>query len=145
MTAVNEMETGAEAKNFAAAETGTVFGDPGPAPLSAREAVQQMTEAGLLDGVFAGIEEGSLRLTGEGGFVPEMIKAVLERGLAVELGDHLGYDRHERSGNPNSRNGSMAKTLRSKVGPVELGDRGTGRGPSSRGWCPRAPGRSTTD
>jgi putative transposase len=102
------------------AEAAGVFGDPGPAPVSARETVRQMSEAGLFDPLFARIEEGSLRLTGEGGFVPEMIKAVLERGLQVELADHLGYERHERSGNPNSRNGSTGKTVRTEAGPVEL-------------------------
>jgi putative transposase len=99
-----------------------VFGDPGPEPVTARETVRQMTEAGLFDGLFAQIDSGSLRLTGEGGFVPEMIKAVLERGLAVELSDHLGYERGDPvgRGSGNNRNGSTPKTLRSEVGPVEL-------------------------
>jgi putative transposase len=120
VTTVNEMTESMAAEGSSASETETVFGDPGPAPVSAREAVRQMSEAGLLDPLFDRIEEGSLRLTGEGGFVPEMIKAVLERGLQVELADHLGYERHERSGNPNSRNGSTPKTLRSEAGPVDL-------------------------
>lgn len=43
-----------------------------------------MIEAGLLDQVMAQVDAGGLALTGDGGFLPEMIKAVLERGLAAE-------------------------------------------------------------
>jgi putative transposase len=102
--------------------SGSVLGDPGPQPVSARETVKKMTEAGLFDELFASIDSGSLQLTGEGGFVPEMIKAVLERGLSVELSDHLGYERGDPAGrgSGNSRNGSTSKTLRSEIGPVEL-------------------------
>ena len=48
-----------------------------------------------------------MQLTGQGGFLPEMIKAVLERGLAAELTDHLGYEQGDPAGrgSPNSRNG----------------------------------------
>jgi putative transposase len=100
----------------------TMFGDPGAEPVTARETVRKMTEAGLFDDLFAKIDAGSVQLTGEGGFVPEMIKAVLERGLAVELSDHLGYDKGDPAGrgSGNSRNGSTPKTLRSEIGPVEL-------------------------
>jgi hypothetical protein len=35
--------------------------------------------------------DGGLQLTAEGGFLPEMIKAVLERGLKAELTEQLGY------------------------------------------------------
>ena len=48
---------------------------------AAREAINQMLDAGLLDEVMDRADAGELRLTGEGGFLPEMIKAVLERGL----------------------------------------------------------------
>ena len=50
-------------------------------PGSAREAINEMLEAGLLDEVMDRVDAGGLALTGEGGFLPEMIKAVLERGL----------------------------------------------------------------
>jgi len=56
-----------------------------PAPSPARNAVNQMLDAGLLDDVLARAEGGELALTGQGGFLPEMIKAVLERGLSAEL------------------------------------------------------------
>src|ERR671921_2758810 len=74
-------------------------------PGSAREAVNQMLEAGLLDDVMDRVDVGRLTLTGEGGFLPEMIKAVLERGLATELTEHLGYERGDPGGrgSPNSQ------------------------------------------
>jgi putative transposase len=88
----------------------------------AREAVTQMIDAGLLDEVLARVDAGGLALTGDGGFLPEMIKAVLERGLQAELTDHLGYEKHERAGRSglNARNGATAKTLATEVGDVPL-------------------------
>lgn len=61
-------------------------------------------------------------LTGKGGFLPEMIRSVLERGLAAELSDHLGYDKGDPAGRgaPNSRNGSTPKTLATEVGEVPI-------------------------
>ena len=81
-----------------------------------------MLEAGLLDDLMGRIDEGSLQLTGEGGFVPEMIKAVLERGLQAELSQHLGYAKGDPAGRgtANSRNGFTAKTLASEVGDIDL-------------------------
>jgi putative transposase len=94
----------------------------GEQPAGARAAINQMIEAGLLDDVMARADAGELRLTGEGGFLPEMIKAVLERGLAAELTGHLGYEKGDPAGrgSPNSRNGSSPKTLASEVGDVAL-------------------------
>jgi putative transposase len=69
---------------------------------------------------------------------------VLERALEAELTAHLGYDRHGRerpAGAGNYRNGAIAKTVQTGVGPVGLG-RGTGRARSSRCWCPSGPGGS---
>jgi putative transposase len=95
---------------------------PAGQPGSARAAINQMIEAGLLDDVMARADAGELRLTGEGGFLPEMIRAVLERGLAAELTGHLGYEKGDPAGrgSPNSRNGSSPKTLATEVGEVPL-------------------------
>jgi putative transposase len=89
---------------------------------AARAAVSELLEAGLLDRVMSRAESGELALTGEGGFLPEMVKAVLERGLAAELTGHLGYEKGDPAGRgrPNSRNGSSPKTLATEVGPVPL-------------------------
>ena len=111
-----------------------------PEPRSARQTINDMLDAGLLDELMDRVDAGELTLTGEGGFLPEMVKAVLERGLQAELTEHLGYERGDPAGrgSPNSRNGVTAKTLATEVGPVPLDTRGTGGARSSRGWCPRA-------
>jgi len=38
-----------------------------------------MLDAGLLDGLMDRVDAGERTLTGPGGFLPEMVKAVLER------------------------------------------------------------------
>jgi putative transposase len=89
---------------------------------SARDAVNDLIEAGLFDRLMERVDGDGLQLTGEGGFLPEMIKAVLERGLQAELTDHLGYEKGDPAGrgSPNSRNGSTPKTLATEVGEVPL-------------------------
>jgi putative transposase len=88
----------------------------------ARQVVSEMIEAGLLDDVLARASEGDLALTGAGGFLPELVKAVMERGLATELTGHLGYEKGDPAGrgSPNSRNGSSPKTVATEIGPVPL-------------------------
>ncbi|WP_420809077.1 IS256 family transposase [Amycolatopsis suaedae] len=68
------------------------------------------------------VDEGGLALTGEGGVLPELVKAVLERGLQAEMTGHLGYVKGDPAGrgSGNSRNGSSAKTVATEVGDVEL-------------------------
>jgi putative transposase len=87
-----------------------------------QEAVSQLVDAGLLDELMAQVDAGELQLTGEGGFLPGLIKAVLERGLAAELTGHLGYEKGDPAGrgSPNSRNGSTPKTIATEVGDVAL-------------------------
>src|SRR5690606_14967824 len=96
-------------------------GQPPEGP-KARAAVEELVNAGLLDELMAKVDSGDLQLTGEGGFLPEMIKAVLERGLAAELSEHLGYEKGDPAGrgSPNSRNGTTPKTLATEVGDVAL-------------------------
>jgi transposase-like protein len=69
-------------------------------------------------------EAGGLRLTGEDSMLGELVKAVLERALEAELTAHLGYERGDRAGRGgtplNYRNGSIAKTVQTGVGPVPL-------------------------
>ena len=108
------------AEDHSASET--PFGSPGPEPKTAREVVQEMAAAGLFDDLMERVDDGDLQLTGEGGFLPEMVKAVLERGLQAELTDHLGYEKGDPAGrgSPNSRNGTTPKTLASEVGDIAL-------------------------
>jgi putative transposase len=99
------------------------FGEGSHEP-SARQAVNDMVDAGLLDDLMGRVDRDGLRLalTGAGGFLPELVKAVLERGLAAELTDHLGYERGDPAGrgSRNSRNGSTPKTVATEVGQVGL-------------------------
>ena len=96
--------------------------DPGAPPVTARSMVAELVDAGVLDSVLDRAADGELTLTGEGGFLPEMVKAVLERGLATELTGHLGYERHERAGRSgvNARNGTTPKTLSTEIGQLRL-------------------------
>jgi putative transposase len=91
-------------------------------PLTARQLREQLASDAWLDKVIDLAGEDGVRLTGEGGFLPELIKAVLERGLKAELTDHLGYEQGDPGGrgSPNSRNGSTPKTVQSEIGPVPL-------------------------
>lgn len=86
------------------------------------QAAAELAANGALDGLFARIDAGEIELTGDGGFIPGLIKATLERGLQTELTDHLGYEKGDSAAAafPNSRNGSSPKTVASQVGDVDL-------------------------
>ncbi|NYI42496.1 putative transposase [Demequina lutea] len=88
----------------------------------ARRLRRELFDEEMLDRLMAASDERGLALTGEGGFLPEMIRAVLERGMDAELSDHLGYERGDPDARyyPNSRNGASAKTVTSIAGDVEL-------------------------
>jgi transposase-like protein len=49
-----------------------------------------------------------------------MTKITVEAALNAELDDHLGYDKHERSGSENSRNGYTSKIVKTEDGQFEL-------------------------
>ena len=76
----------------------------------------------LVDQLLARADERGVALTGPDGFLPEMIKSVLERGMDAELTDHLGYERGDPGGvgSGNSRNGTSPKTVLTEVGAVGL-------------------------
>jgi putative transposase len=103
-------------------QQGVALGAERAGSATARQAVNDMIDAGLLDDLMARVDCGSLQLTGEGGFIPEMIKAVLERGLTAEQTAHLGYAKGDPAGRgtPNSRNGTTPKTVATEVGDIRL-------------------------
>jgi hypothetical protein len=84
--------------------------------------VRSVLDDRLLDELVSKMCGEGVRLSGPGGFLTEMLKAVLERGLQAELTQHLGYDKHDPAGHGsgNSRNGSTPKTVLTEVGPVAL-------------------------
>ena len=94
----------------------------GSAAVTARAPLRALMGDSLLDELLARSrdEAGGLRLTGEDSMLGELIRAVLERAPEAELTAHLGYGKHDRGGAGNARNGTIAKTVQTEVGPVPL-------------------------
>jgi putative transposase len=88
----------------------------------ARALRQELFSDELLDELMARVGEDGVSLTGQGGFLPELVKAVLERGMDAELTSHLGYERGDVAGrgSGNSRNGTSPKTVGTEVGDIGL-------------------------
>ena len=61
-------------------------------------------------------------MTGSQGLLPALLKEALERGLAAELTQHLGYEKGQTSAQArsNTRNGTTKKTVISEVGAFEI-------------------------
>jgi transposase-like protein len=78
-----------------------------------RELAEQLVEQARATGV---------DLVGPDGLLADITRRVLETGLEVEMGEHLGYDKHAPEGRDggNSRNGTRSKTVLTEVGPVEI-------------------------
>ena len=76
----------------------------------------------VIDAVMAGVDAGGLELLGPDGVLAELTKRLLERGLAEELSEHLGYEPGDPAGrgSGNNRNGTTPKTVLTDVGPVDL-------------------------
>ncbi len=74
------------------------------------------------DALIEQAREQGVELLGEGGLLRQMTKTVLERALAEELTDHLGYEVGDPAGNGtgNSRNGYTPKRLLTEAGTVDL-------------------------
>src|SRR5512132_2057269 len=83
----------------------------GPGHVSGRQLRQLFADDAWLDEVIDSAGAGGVALTGPGGFLPELVRAVLERGLEVERTDHVGYEVGDPAGrgSPNSRNGTTPK------------------------------------
>jgi hypothetical protein len=77
---------------------------------------------GLVTELVARAQAGGMKLTGEGGLLPELTRKVLESALEGELTDHLGHEPGERAegGRENYRNGHRSKAVTTEVGPVEI-------------------------
>lgn len=89
------------------------------AELGSMEAVK---DSGAFDELMGQIDRGEIQLDGKEGFIQQIIRAGLERGLNAELTEHLGYEKHAAQGHGtgNSRNGSYAKTVSTIGGDVDL-------------------------
>jgi transposase-like protein len=86
------------------------------------EGARRLIESGVMDDLFARIDAGEIQLDGDGGFIQQLIKTGLERGLQTELTEHVGYEKGDPEGRffDNSRNGSSSKTVGTSVGDIEL-------------------------
>jgi len=61
-------------------------------------------------------------LVGENGLLKQLTKQLLERAMAAEMTEHVGYEKHDAIGNNsgNSRNGKSAKTIKGTFGELAL-------------------------
>lgn len=61
-------------------------------------------------------------ILGDNGLLKQLTKAVLERAMQAELTEHLGYEKHDASGDNsgNSRNGKSRKTLKGEFGQLAI-------------------------
>jgi len=61
-------------------------------------------------------------LLGKNGIMAQLKKRLIERAMAAEMTEHLGYDKHAPEGrnNQNSRNGTTSKTVISDNDTIEL-------------------------
>jgi putative transposase len=83
---------------------------------------KQKEEKRFSDELIDGLLEQGRKAEDIQGLLKEITKAVLERALAGELTEHLGYAKHDPAGNNsgNSRNGVTRKTLTGEFGEIEL-------------------------
>jgi putative transposase len=61
-------------------------------------------------------------LIGENGLLKQLTKQLLERAMAAEMTEHVGYEKHDAAGNNsgNSRNGKSVKTIKGTFGELPL-------------------------
>ena len=89
---------------------------------SAAERIAELLDPERIDALLADAEVAGVGIDGPDGLINRMIKAVLERGLEVEMADHLGYDRGDSAGagSGNSRNGFTGKTVITTAGQTRI-------------------------
>ena len=66
--------------------------------------------------------QGPEQLTGPDGLINQLRKRLIERAAGAELSQHLGYPAGAEvpEGQPNRRNGTSSKTLRTVDGPLSV-------------------------
>ena len=75
----------------------------------------------LIDKLLEGYQKPE-DLIGENGLLKQLTKQLLERAMAAEMTEHVGYEKHDAIGNNsgNSRNGKSAKTIKGTFGELAL-------------------------
>jgi putative transposase len=96
-------------------------GVPAPPELELPREVRDRLADEVIDELLAGARTEE-EIVGPGGVLAQLTKRLVERALAVELTEHLGYEPHQEppGGAGNTRNGSTGKTLATEQGPVEV-------------------------
>ena len=81
-----------------------------------------VVDRGLVAQLVGEAQRRGLPVDGEGGLLAELTRLVLESALEGEITDHLGYDKHTKGGSSdgNARNGTRAKMVLTKAGPVQV-------------------------
>ena len=81
-----------------------------------------LVDAALADELLARAQTEGVELLGPDGLLSQVTKAVLERALAEEMTEHLGYEKHDPAGrgSGNSRNGVTGKQLLTEIGGLDL-------------------------
>jgi putative transposase len=81
-----------------------------------------LVDAELADELLARAQSEGVELLGPDGLLSQVTKAVLERALAEEMTEHLGYEKHDPAGrgSGNSRNGATGKRLLTEIGGIDL-------------------------
>jgi putative transposase len=82
----------------------------------------RLIDEAMAEALIEQAREQGVELLGENGLLRQMTKAVLERALAEELTEHLGYEHSDPAGagTGNSRNGFTPKRLLTEAGSVDL-------------------------
>jgi putative transposase len=75
----------------------------------------------LIDELLAGARSEE-EIVGPGGLLADLTRRLVERAMAAELTEHMGYERHAEppGGTGNTRNGTTPKTLQTEHGPVQI-------------------------
>ena len=109
-----------------------------------RELADRLKASGALDQIFEQIDAGEVPLGGDDGLLKGMLKAALERGLEVELTDHVGYERAIRMHHCLLIHVTAPPLRPSRVRSATSSWRchGTATAASPRSWCRRGHGGS---
>jgi len=81
-----------------------------------------LVDPALADELLGRAQSEGVELLGPDGLLSQVTKAVLERALAEEMTEYLGYEKNDPAGrgSGNSRNGVTGKKLLTDIGGIEL-------------------------
>ena len=90
-------------------------------PVELPDEVRDRLADEVIDELLAGARTEE-EIVGPGGVLAQLTKRLVERAMAAELTEDLGYEPHQEppGGTGNTRNGSTPKTLATEQGPVRI-------------------------